>query len=97
MENCSSEHKMFQDISAFDLSPQQWKDAGVLRDAALDELCEQVHQEPEALRPAAFSMGRGRGAQQVGPKAGCVGAGNVSSVYFLLFWLDTLLQCNLLQ
>ena len=58
----------------------QRKDVGVLCHTALDELCEQVHQEPEAIRLTAFSVGRGCGAQQVGPEAGCTGTGTVCSV-----------------
>ena len=59
----------------FALQLTQAQDAGVLRHSALDELCEPLHQEPEALGPAAVSVGGRRGPQQAGSQAGRAGAG----------------------
>lgn len=51
------------------------QDAGVVCFSALDELCQPLHKEPEAVGPAAVVMGRRRGSEQTGPAAGRAGAG----------------------
>uniref|UniRef100_A0A8C2KL07 RNA polymerase II-associated factor 1 homolog n=1 Tax=Cyprinus carpio TaxID=7962 RepID=A0A8C2KL07_CYPCA len=49
------------------------QDAGVLCFSSLDELCEPLHKEPEAVGPAAVTMGRRRGSEQTGPETGRAG------------------------
>lgn len=55
------------------------QDAGVVCFSSLDELCEPLHQEPEAVGPAAVIMGRRCGAEQTGPETGRAGAGERES------------------
>lgn len=49
--------------SMLDVCLGQGQDVGVLCHTAPDELCEQVYQESEAIRPAAVPLGRRCGAQ----------------------------------
>lgn len=55
----------------------QGQDVGVLCHTTPDELCEQIYQESKTIRPAAISLGRRCGAQQVRPEAGCAWTGTV--------------------
>ena len=62
---------------------RRWgQDVGVLCHTTPDELCQQIHKESKAVRPAALPLGRGCGAQQVGSEAGCPGAGMLSGTYY---------------
>ena len=70
--------------SIFDMCSGQGHDVGVLCHTAPDELCQQVYKESEAIWPAAVSLGRRCGAQQVGPEARCAGTGTDCWLYPLL-------------
>ena len=51
------------------------RDVGILHNSSVHELCGQIHQEPKAVRPEPFSVGRRCCAVQLGTAIGRTGKG----------------------